>query len=67
MRSRLSEARRQLAAILPAALDAPHDDTGALVTERRAEAIQILSTASNGTRLSKVTGRWADDLVVYLL
>ncbi len=65
VRSRLSEARRQLAAILPATLDAPHGDTAALVTERREEAIQILSTDSNGTRLSQVTGRWADDLVMY--
>ena len=65
VRSRLSEARRQLSAILPQVLDARHDDTSALTAARREEAIQILFTVANGRRFHQVTDRLADDLTMY--
>jgi RNA polymerase sigma factor (sigma-70 family) len=63
--SRLSEARRQLADILPNIADDRHDDTDALIAERRQEAGTILTAIANLTHLSQVGGRWADDMRIW--
>lgn len=65
VRSRLSEARRQLAAILPHVRDAPHGTAGKLTAERREEARAILSAVPSGARLEQVLDRWADDVVMH--
>ncbi|MEU8074577.1 RNA polymerase sigma factor [Catellatospora citrea] len=63
--SRLSEARRQLAGILPDIRDERHADIDALTAERRAEASTILTAIPNCVPMSQVSGRWADDLRMY--
>ncbi|MFG1651551.1 RNA polymerase sigma factor [Micromonospora sp. NPDC049275] len=65
VRSRLSEARRQLAEILPRVRDERHDGTGALRAERREEAATILSAVAEGVSPTKVTARWAEDMVFW--
>lgn len=65
VRSRLSEGRRQLAAVLPQVQDAPHSDAVAQVAPRREEATAILAAIANGVRLEQVTDRWAEDLSMY--
>ena len=65
VRSRLSEARRQLTVVLPRVRDDRHDDVAALTAERREEAAAILSAVANGVRLSQVHDRWADDLTMH--
>lgn len=62
VRSRLSEARRQLAVVLPLTRDERHDEVAALNAERHEEATMILSAIANGVSLSQVDGRWADDM-----
>ncbi|GAA1390672.1 sigma-70 family RNA polymerase sigma factor [Catellatospora chokoriensis] len=63
--SRLSEARRQLAGILPDIRDERHDAIDALTAERRAEASTILTAVPDCIPVSKVAGRWADDVRMY--
>ena len=62
--SRLSEARRQLAAILPTIQNTRHDDIDALTAERRAEASTILTAIPHDVALSQVDGRWAEDMTM---
>ncbi|BEL01945.1 sigma-70 family RNA polymerase sigma factor [Actinoplanes sichuanensis] len=59
VRSRLSEARRQLSQILPSVRDERHDESAALTTLRRAEAAAILGGSPGAVR-----GRWAHGAVV---
>jgi RNA polymerase sigma-70 factor (ECF subfamily) len=59
VRSRLSEARRQLTGILPSVRDERHDESTALTTLRRAEAAAILGGSPGAVR-----DRWAHDAVV---
>ncbi|GLY02411.1 sigma-70 family RNA polymerase sigma factor [Actinoplanes sp. NBRC 101535] len=61
VRSRLSEARRQLTAALPRVRDADHDDVAALTVRRREEAAEILTAPRNAVSLPLVHQRWADD------
>ncbi|WP_369076668.1 RNA polymerase sigma factor [Winogradskya consettensis] len=63
VRSRLSEARRQLAASLPQATGEPHSDTEALTLNRREEAAEILAAPRRLAPLAAAHRRWADDLV----
>ncbi|MEU1589613.1 sigma-70 family RNA polymerase sigma factor [Micromonospora sp. NPDC005710] len=65
VRSRLSEARRQLADVLPRLHEERHDETTSLQAERREEATTILSAVSNGAPMHKATARWAEDLTFY--
>ncbi len=65
VRSRLSEARRQLATVLPLIGDHRHLDQGAINTERGEEAAAILSAVANCVPLPSVHERWAEDLVMY--
>ncbi|MGW4641082.1 RNA polymerase sigma factor [Sphaerisporangium sp. NPDC004334] len=65
VRSRLSEARRQLAVVLPRVRDERHDGAATLVAERRDEATTILSAIVNGVPLGQVSGRWADDVTIW--
>ncbi|MBB2946599.1 RNA polymerase sigma-70 factor (ECF subfamily) [Actinoplanes lutulentus] len=60
VRSRLSEARRQLAIILPGVHDERHGDAAALTAQRRAEAAAILAGTAPGA-----SERWAPNLVVH--
>jgi RNA polymerase sigma factor (sigma-70 family) len=61
VRSRLSEARRQLAAALPRVRDGRHADATVLATERHEEAASILSAVADGRSARQVGDRWADD------
>lgn len=63
--SRLSEARRQLADILPRSKDERHDDADALAAERREEAATILTAIASNVALRQVQGRWADDMTIW--
>jgi RNA polymerase sigma factor (sigma-70 family) len=63
--SRLSEARRQLAGILPGIQNKRHDDIDALTAARREEANTILTAIPNDVALSQVEGRWAEDLTMW--
>lgn len=63
VRSRLSEARRQLADALLRVRDDRHPDAGALVTRRREEAEFILASMSNNVPLSVAHERWSPGLV----
>ena len=65
VRSRLNEARRQLAAALPRLRDERHDDTGALLEERHEEAAAVLGTIPAGVSLRRGFDRWADDLTMF--
>jgi RNA polymerase sigma factor (sigma-70 family) len=65
VRSRLSEARRQLALVLPNTRDEKHHDAAALTVERREEATTIMSAIANRVPLSQVNGRWADDMTMW--
>jgi RNA polymerase sigma factor (sigma-70 family) len=65
VRSRLSEARRQLSSLLPQSLDAPHGETAALAAGRRAEAAGFLSAVPRGLRLGQVADWVADDVTMY--
>ncbi|MEU7842132.1 sigma-70 family RNA polymerase sigma factor [Micromonospora sp. NPDC049114] len=65
VRSRLSEARRQLAEVLPRVRDARHDGAGTLRAERREEAATILSAVADGASVTKVAARWAEDMVFW--
>jgi RNA polymerase sigma factor (sigma-70 family) len=65
VRSRLSEARRQLAEVLPRVHDERHGETGALRAERREEATAILAAVPDGAPLSEVAARWAEDMVFW--
>ncbi|MFG1885765.1 RNA polymerase sigma factor [Micromonospora sp. NPDC049102] len=65
VRSRLSEARRQLAEVLPRVHDDRHGEAVALRTERRQEAATILSAVPNGAALTKVAARWAEDMTFW--
>ncbi|MCX5070307.1 RNA polymerase sigma factor [Micromonospora lupini] len=65
VRSRLSEARRQLTEILPRVRDERHDGTGALRAERRAEAARILSAVADGASPTRAAARWAEDMVFW--
>jgi RNA polymerase sigma factor (sigma-70 family) len=62
--SRLSEARRQLAVILPSIQDVRHGDMDALIAERRAEADTVLNAIANNVPQSRVQRRWADDMTL---
>jgi RNA polymerase sigma factor (sigma-70 family) len=62
--SRLSEARRQLAEILPIIDDERHGDMDVLAAERRVEAETILTAIANDVPLSRVEGRWADEMTM---
>jgi RNA polymerase sigma factor (sigma-70 family) len=59
VRSRLSEARRQLTTILPRVRDERHDESAALTVLRRAEAAAILAGSPGPVR-----DRWAHGAVV---
>jgi RNA polymerase sigma factor (sigma-70 family) len=63
--SRLSEARRQLAGILPNVQDLRHDDMDTLTAERRAEADTILTAIASNVPPSRVQHRWADDMTMW--
>ncbi|MEU7875963.1 sigma-70 family RNA polymerase sigma factor [Dactylosporangium sp. NPDC049140] len=63
--SRLNEARRQLAGILPSIQNKRHDDIDALTAERREEASTILTAIANDVALSQVEGRWADGMTMW--
>ncbi|NMO51476.1 RNA polymerase sigma factor [Actinoplanes sp. TBRC 11911] len=65
VRSRLSEARRQLAEILPRVRDDRHDDVAARTTERREEAIAILSAAASGMPSGRIVDRWHKDVAMF--
>lgn len=65
VRSRLSEARRQLSDVLPRLQDDRHDDASALITERREEAAAILRAVPDGVSLRRGYDRWADDLTMF--
>ncbi|WP_327035103.1 sigma-70 family RNA polymerase sigma factor [Micromonospora ureilytica] len=62
VRSRLSEARRQLADVLPRLHEERHDETTSLQAERREEAATVLTAVSDGAPMHKAAGRWAEDL-----
>ncbi|MET8281706.1 RNA polymerase sigma factor [Micromonospora sp. NPDC005174] len=62
VRSRLSEARRQLAEVLPRVHDERHGETVALRTERQEEATTILAAVPGGAPLNEVAARWAEDM-----
>ncbi|GAA2654998.1 RNA polymerase sigma factor [Paractinoplanes durhamensis] len=62
VRSRLSEARRQLAIVLPLTSDESHDATAALHAERCEEAVSVLSAVSDSVPMNRVARRWAKDL-----
>ncbi|RKE10614.1 RNA polymerase sigma factor [Catellatospora citrea] len=64
VRSRLSEARRHLATVLPRALDDRHGDAAALSDRRRAEATAILSALADGTAPQAAFRRWRHDVAV---
>ncbi|MGC4856978.1 RNA polymerase sigma factor [Micromonospora sp. DT4] len=63
--SRLSEARRRLAHILPSIQGERHDDIDALTTERHEEAGTILTAVANDVPLSQVERRWAKDMTMW--
>lgn len=65
VRSRLSEARRQLAVVLPAVHDERHDEAAALNAERHEEATAILTAISSGVPMSRLDGRWAKDMTIH--
>lgn len=65
VRSRLSEARRQLAEVLPSIHDARHGDASRLDDERRTEASSILSAVADGAGLERFGGRWDDRLTFW--
>jgi RNA polymerase sigma factor (sigma-70 family) len=65
VRSRLSEARRQLTAALPRVRDERHEDCAALFAERRQEAAAFLSSAAALSSPASVHGRFADDLTMH--
>jgi RNA polymerase sigma factor (sigma-70 family) len=65
VRSRLSDARRQLATVLPLVGHHRHLDQGAINTERGEEAAAILSAVADCVPLPSVHQRWAEDLVMY--
>jgi RNA polymerase sigma-70 factor (ECF subfamily) len=65
VRSRLSEARRQLAVVLPQVHDERHDGTAALNAERHEEATTILTAITSCVPLSRVDGRWAEDMTIH--
>jgi RNA polymerase sigma factor (sigma-70 family) len=64
VRSRLSEARKQLADALPGTVAERHDDVGALTAERREEAIALLSSFPSATPLSSLSGRWSPEVEI---
>ncbi|MFF5075613.1 RNA polymerase sigma factor [Actinoplanes sp. NPDC000266] len=64
VRSRLSEARRQLTVLLPQVRDERHEDSAAVTAERREEAVAILAAVADGTPPSSVRRRWAAHAVV---
>lgn len=64
VRSRLSDARRQLAVVLPQVRDDRHEDSAALTAERREEAAILLSGVANGVLPRSISGRWAADAAV---
>jgi len=61
VRSRLAEARKQLARVLAATAEEPHADTSALVDERRAEALTVLTAVACGRPAAGVYARWHPD------
>ncbi|MEU5786070.1 RNA polymerase sigma factor [Micromonospora lupini] len=63
--SRLSEARRRLAYILPSVQGERHDGIDALTAERRDEAGTILTAIANGVALSQVDRRWAKGMTMW--
>jgi len=65
VRSRLSDARRQLAEVLPLVGHHRHLDQSAMNTERGEEAAAIFSAVANCVPLPSVHRRWAADLVMY--
>ncbi len=65
VRSRLSEARRQLANLLPRVRDDRHDDAAALIVERHEEAASILTTLPDGVSLRRGYDRWAENLTMF--
>jgi len=64
VRSRLSEARRQLALFLPQVRDERHEDSAVATAERRAEAAAVLSVVTHGTPPCSIHRRWAAHAVV---
>jgi RNA polymerase sigma-70 factor (ECF subfamily) len=64
VRSRLSEARRQLALVLPRVRDDRHHDAEALTTTRRTEAAAILSAVADGVSSRTVGDRWGEDFTM---
>ncbi|GAA2675701.1 RNA polymerase sigma factor [Actinoplanes palleronii] len=62
VRSRLSEARRQLSVTLSLTGDERHEATAALNAERREEAVSVLAAVADSVPLSRVAQRWAKDL-----
>ncbi|MGV9212205.1 RNA polymerase sigma factor [Micromonospora sp. RB23] len=65
VRSRLSEARRQLAEVLPRVHDERHGQTVALRAERHQEAATIASAVPDGDALTRVAARWAEDMTFW--
>ncbi|WP_170323594.1 RNA polymerase sigma factor [Cryptosporangium phraense] len=60
VRSRLNEARKQLADLLPLVAGAKHPDVAALTAERSEEAAAVLSAIPRGASLASVQDRWSD-------
>jgi len=65
VRSRLSDARRQLATVLPVVGHDRHLDQGAINTERGEEAAAIFSAVASNADLPSLHRRWSEDLVMY--
>jgi RNA polymerase sigma-70 factor (ECF subfamily) len=65
VRSRLSEARRQLTVTLPLVRDDRHSDAAALTVARHEEAAAILSAIPSGLPMSSVDERWAEDMAMF--
>jgi transposase-like protein len=64
VRSRLSNARKQLAGALPETLAERHEDVGALTTERREEAIALLSSIPSATPMAAFSARWSPEVEI---
>lgn len=59
VRSRLNEARKQLAGTLPRIADEKHSDAAALTAERYDEAAALLSAVPRGAPLASIKDRWS--------
>ncbi|HKS98407.1 MAG TPA: sigma-70 family RNA polymerase sigma factor [Rugosimonospora sp.] len=61
VRSRLAEARKQLARNLAATTEESHSDVSALVNERHAEVLTVLNAVACGIPAARVYARWYPD------